>query len=38
MILILSRLSMILLNTNLQPQSQQNHTIHQEEADMKIKN
>ena len=38
MILIQSRLNMILLNTNQQPQSQQNHTVHQVEADMKIKN
>ena len=38
MILIRKQLSMILVNTNQQPQSQQNHTIHQEEADMKIKN
>ena len=38
MILIQSRLSMILVNTNQQPQSQQNHTVHQVEADMKIKN
>ena len=37
MILIQSRLNMILLNTNQQPQSQQNHTVHQVEADMKPK-